>query len=1596
MIILKNVNINVPGKLITAGLILILSISPLRCLSGFGIEGFPVAQIFDNRSGFTGHFPSGMVIDNQRRIWVASELGGLFVGDGIRFIKVTMPPELEGKDISDIKTDNEGVLWVLSSGGLGKREKGSWQVDTTIKRSNPANPLRYDGIFKNRDGSLIIITDNHAYRILHDRSLREIELPGQKTDGDPGIAWSGKKMVVNREGNFWQGTENNWIQLPSVELSATERLSGPVQADSSGHLYLLTNLHLYHLGPGEGSWSIIPDIIVNIGDRINTLNDGRVWIINNDHALTLFSGKISLKSTPGNISLIGAVARYIDNEGNLWISSGNLIKIPSFGIIQSHSGIGYPPPVNVWDIVFDHEKNLWLASEGGLFRHDSAGWQIIPDVKSPLHIDEGPDGWMYIRNQTGLLRVGIKTLKAEKVDLKLMSGELVLYKGPVICSNSIWLIDSFKRLIRGEWHNGILTWKNENLPVALENDPSKSVDIMKDNLDRLWIVSYDMIYCRIENKWEELPKLNGSGLVGLSFNTPETGLLAQYSPPSVLAAKRGNTGWSLVPLINPGLLANTGVLYSILEDHTGKIWLGTQLGVVCFTPENPASLRRFGTEQGLISDNTNQWGLVSDNGNIWVGTELGLSEIKSEGGLVPPLSKPSLLQMQLGPVTLQAPDTLINIKFSKKTLLLELGFPGPNEGADSGFEYRKPGGNWFKIAGNTLQFPIITAGRHIYEVRVVPVVGEPGPSLFVTFNIKPLWYRHSLAYLSYFIISITVFLIFIKIRTSKLSERNVELRLAIDNATSELRNQRDSLESMVEERTHKLESALVNLQMKNYVFESSLAANCIFDLEGLMKEVNSTFISLWGYPSRDEVTGKYLPDLFLNSEKIDEVLNSLKEKRLWEGELTAKRKDGSVFIAHCLTSVMYDQRNLIVGYQAAIIDITKSRRAEEELIMLREAINSAGEVIFLTDSEGIFNFVNHGFVTTYGYSAAEVIGKVTPRILKSGIMPPEIYKEFWKNLISRKEVKGEFKNKRKDGTIIEIEGSATAVLDHNNRIIGFLSIQSDVTYRKKGEEEDRISDQKARLILLSVIEDQKIARDELKRLNVELELRIEERTAQLAVAKEIAELANHSKSEFLANMSHEIRTPMNAVLGYTELLGNTTVDKTQREYLNSIKSSGRSLLTLINDILDLSKIEAGKMELEYNYVDTHTYFSEFERIFSQKISEKGLNFILDISSMTPMGIHIDETRIRQIVFNLLGNAVKFTSTGSITLRVMTGNHKVDHGSNDSPEELIDLIIEVEDTGIGISKEFQRQIFEPFTQERAYKNFGGTGLGMAITKRLISIMNGTISVSSIPGKGSTFTVTVPDVACIRNFTARTVDIQIDKSEIQFEKSVILIVDDTITNRSYLRDALKDSNLKIVEAEDGNSAFEKAKEILPDLIISDIRMPGMDGFQLLNKIKADDRLKHIKVIAYSASVLKAQKEKILKSEFSGLLIKPVNLTELYLALMNNLPYKRVRKAESSLQVLENDLIIGNIKNIPDLISALETDFYKVWETFSVRQPMGEVRNFANSIIQLGNKHNSTIITNYGNDLLNAADSFNIELLLDLIGRYKTIIEVHKNLI
>jgi len=508
--------------------------------------------------------------------------------------------------------------------------------------------------------------------------------------------------------------------------------------------------------------------------------------------------------------------------------------------------------------------------------------------------------------------------------------------------------------------------------------------------------------------------------------------------------------------------------------------------------------------------------------------------------------------------------------------------------------------------------------------------------------------------------------------------------------------------------------------------------------------------------------------------------------------------------------------------------------------------------------------------------------------------------------------------------------------------------------------------------------------------NAELEQRIQERTAQL-------DAANKAKSEFLANMSHEIRTPMNAVLGYAELLGFMLEDSTQRNYIESIKSSGRSLLTLINDILDLSKIEAGKLELQFEFVNTNSFFSEFERIFSLRTSDKGLKFILEISSGTPAGIYIDEARVRQIILNLIGNAIKFTEEGSVRLKVYSENPQIVSYSKDKTEEFIDLMIEVSDTGIGISREMQSEIFNPFVQAQGQdvRKYGGTGLGLAITYRLVQLMNGTIELESELNRGSLFRIRIPEVSYLRDIEKRSEDIKFDTNDIVFEKATIIVADDVEHNRKYLIDALSKTNIKIVEAEDGEKAFNLAKKIIPDLLITDIRMPVLDGFSLLNKLKNDDALKHIPVIAYSASVMKAQKDRIRESEFSGLLIKPVQISELFIELMNNLPYKSTKISGIEKSLSETDLI-NEISDLPGLINSLETNFKDTLKTFEIRQPIGEIKIFGEQLIKLGDNHNATIISEFGKDLFTAAVSFNIEAILNLIRKYPAKVELLKGVL
>lgn len=325
---------------------------------------------------------------------------------------------------------------------------------------------------------------------------------------------------------------------------------------------------------------------------------------------------------------------------------------------------------------------------------------------------------------------------------------------------------------------------------------------------------------------------------------------------------------------------------------------------------------------------------------------------------------------------------------------------------------------------------------------------------------------------------------------------------------------------------------------------------------------------------------------------------------------------------------------------------------------LRMAVETSSDAFYTANSEGVFTFINQAFASAYGYEFTEVVGKMTPEILFTGNSQKADYDVFRKELLEGRQIFRKVRYKRRNGDVIDIEETVNPITDESGSAIGFVGVQRDIASKIIEEQKQEEESEKSRRILLSVIEDQKIAKEELRKLNEELEVRIEERTKELSVAQAEAEQANRSKSEFLANMSHEIRTPLNAVLGYADLLVASVEDKTHRDYANSIQSSGRGLLTIINDILDLSKIEAGRLDLEFDYINTKSFFEELKTIFQTKIAEKGLDFILDISSGVPAGLYVDETRLRQVIFNVAGNAIKFTESGYVKIAVSVEYPKI--------------------------------------------------------------------------------------------------------------------------------------------------------------------------------------------------------------------------------------------------------------------------------------------------------------------------------------------------
>lgn len=484
----------------------------------------------------------------------------------------------------------------------------------------------------------------------------------------------------------------------------------------------------------------------------------------------------------------------------------------------------------------------------------------------------------------------------------------------------------------------------------------------------------------------------------------------------------------------------------------------------------------------------------------------------------------------------------------------------------------------------------------------------------------------------------------------------------------------------------------------------------------------------------------------------------------------------------------------------------------------------------------------------------------------------------------------------------------------------------------------------------------------------------ERKRRELLEGKLHAEQAVRDKSAFLANMSHEIRSPMNAILGFSELLEPEGLTPRQSQYVRAIRDSGASLLQLINDILDLSKLEAGKLELHPDPTDMRDSCEFLRTVFGQQAVVKSLQLQFELSPNLPRALLLDRLRLRQVLVNLLGNAIKFTDRGYVKTRVSW--HSAEKGETGT------LMIDVQDTGIGIPADKLEEIFQPFVQadSRRTAEREGTGIGLTIVKRVTELMGGNLTVESSVGQGTTFHLRFPEVPVSRLSPVgdhaepgRAVDFN------DFAPAVFLVVDDNQANRALMAGIFDRTHHRVLFANNGQEALDQLKQGRPDVVLLDIRMPVMDGRTTLAKIRKQARMASLPVIAVTASS-ESGEEHELQAQFSGFIRKPFSRQTLFLALAQFLQKAPPGKARECWDL---DGALQGIPTAPpdqaaqwqELATELRRQEADVWPALRDSLAVNETRAFAHKLFLLGQAAQCAPLVKYAATLTTFADSYAI---------------------
>lgn len=630
--------------------------------------------------------------------------------------------------------------------------------------------------------------------------------------------------------------------------------------------------------------------------------------------------------------------------------------------------------------------------------------------------------------------------------------------------------------------------------------------------------------------------------------------------------------------------------------------------------------------------------------------------------------------------------------------------------------------------------------------------------------------------------------------------------------------------------THIVEKEAI-IRSQNMAIEKAGDGIALLDRHGRYYYMNDAHVKFFGYSSSLELIGKSWRELYAEEERkwIDQqVFPILAKEGNWKGETVGISKQGTPVYQEITLSILPDGDLLCICR-----DFSERKKQADEIRKLALVVENTNSVVIITDTQGRIEWVNKAFTSLTGYELEEAHGKL-PGSLLHGPATDDATKNYLREkVLAQESFEAEIIHYKKTGEPYWVKVQGQPLPDPDGKLIKYFSIMEDITYRKN------------------------IERD-------------------LIIAKEAAEASARSKRRFLANMSHEIRTPMNAILGLTEQLLKTDMNRDQRFLSETISSAANNLLAVINDILDISKIEEGKVQLEFIQMNPTKVLERSINVLQHKAEEKGLNLKIALDKSLDQEVLGDPYRLNQILLNIIGNGIKFTDRGHVLIE----------GWIECRERKKLLRLTITDTGIGMDEAMKNNLFEEFSQgdQSFVRKYGGSGLGLSITRNLIKLMQGEIHIDSELNRGTTVHISIPYTAIPDPGSQRDMHNRLQLPNLSGKK--VLLVEDNKFNSLVASMILKKTGIETILCSNGKEAVEVLSSQAVDLILMDIQMPEMDGVTSTGMIRSELGVQ-TPIVALTAHALREEKDIYLEVGMNDFLPKPFTENELMGVLSKWIP-------------------------------------------------------------------------------------------------------------